>query len=223
MAIVQFVRSDQGTEPSTAQSALQEGLFALIRENLSTEIQDAARLAAHITQLVAGDSDTGAGGLSLAGLRKLFAFGRENIQGPQPTANRLRMAENRVALAALVRRTAMIQAANTASDTEPATFDETILLRDEMATALEEEASQATDDTAFRALMDVRAGVVQDLTIRAADLSRLESHTPTQVSNVLVMAYELYGDATRDQEITDRNGLAMPGFIPVRPLQVMNQ
>lgn len=219
MPVVQFARAEQQTEPSTAQSAL----LAFMREHLPTEVVAPALLATHIMQLVAGGSDTGQGGFRLSGLRKLFAFGREDTQRPHPTANRQRMAENRAAITALVRRTAMIQAARTASDMEPATFDEAVLLRDEIAMALEEEANQTTDDVVFSTLMDLRAAVVQDLTTRAADLSRLESRTLAQVGNVLVMAYNLYGDATREQEITDRNGLAMPGFVPVRPLQVMNQ
>ena len=43
-----------------------------------------------------------------------------------------------------------------------------------------------------------------------------------QVTPAAVLAYDLYDDASRGEEITRRNGLAHPGFVPPTTLKVLN-
>lgn len=223
MSIIQFIESGGIANLTTIAATFQEKLTSMLA-SLPAEVLAPATLETNLTGLVAGNS--GDGGLAKLGgipaLRTLFQYGRNAPAIIEKTAKRIQTLSNREALTALVRRTAMVEASRLIKDIQPDTYDDAIVLRDEMAEVLEGEAAISSDDAVYTTLMDLRAGVVADLTTRAADLSRLETITPIEGTNSLVMAYELYGDATREREIAERNGLAMPGFIPVKAIQVLN-
>jgi prophage DNA circulation protein len=39
----------------------------------------------------------------------------------------------------------------------------------------------------------------------------------------LVLAYDYYGDASRDSEIIERNNVKHGGFVPSEPLKMLNE
>lgn len=130
-------------------------------------------------------------------------------------------AGNETALDRLIRRTCLAEAARVSATVTFDSYDEAIELRDTLADRLADEGEAAEDGAVTDALSNLRGGVVDDLTTKATSLARLRSLTPTAVMPACVLAYDLYADATRGDEIVDRNRLAHPGFVPARELRVL--
>lgn len=93
--------------------------------------------------------------------------------------------------------------------------------RDEWLAAVEQ-VSYSADDSLYIALVDVRAAVVADINERAARLPVITSYTSPVTLPALVIAHQLYGDATRADDLVARNGIRHPGFVPGgRELEVL--
>jgi prophage DNA circulation protein len=69
------------------------------------------------------------------------------------------------------------------------------------------------DDELYPMLQDLRAAIVTDVDTRIAVLPNQINFVPAATLPALVIAYRLYGDATRDLEIVARNDLPYPGFV----------
>ena len=104
--------------------------------------------------------------------------------------------------------------------TQQVTRDIVLSVRDALLAALDAEMGQCGDAT-YDALQDARAAVYADLTSRAQSAETLTTMTPAQTMPMLVVAFELYADATRDAEILLRNGIRHPSFVPPQPLSVL--
>lgn len=131
----------------------------------------------------------------------------------QTTPARIAQAANRDAINALVRITAMAEAARTASEIDFVCFDDAIAARNKIIDAIDAEMLEASDSV-YIALADLRATVIKDISVRCADLSRIIKYTPARTEPALVIAQRLYGDATRAQEIISRNNIKHPLFVP---------
>ncbi|PCJ57846.1 MAG: hypothetical protein COA65_08860 [Rhodospirillaceae bacterium] len=88
-----------------------------------------------------------------------------------------------------------------------------------------ESEMQTADDASYRALGELRTALVRDLTARAAITPRLVTFTPTTTRPALALAQDYYGDdpaalIARADEITTRNQVRHPGFVPAGPLEV---
>ncbi len=78
-------------------------------------------------------------------------------------------------------------------------------------------------DASYAAMVDLSAALTLDLQTRAAALPSLISYTPPTTMPALLIAQELYGDATRADEICRRNDIMDPNFVPGgQPLEVLN-
>ena len=85
-------------------------------------------------------------------------------------------------------------------------------IRDTVIAAIDTEQLTASDNV-FVALSDLKTAVINDINTRALDLSKLVAYTPKSTLPAVVLAYRLYGDANRDEEIVTRNSIAHPGFV----------
>ncbi len=133
---------------------------------------------------------------------------------------------NAEALTRLVMRQALAAAGQAAAVEPFAAYEDAVLVRDELAARADAELELADDADAFEALVELRTLVTRDITRRAADLARLQTITPPEVMTSLVLAHRLYGPddvATRADELTTRNRLAHPGFVPTRPLLALTR
>lgn len=139
------------------------------------------------------------------------------------TATTAQALSNQFAILANTRHLLLVQAVGLSSYLSCSVYDDTVALKNELCAALEAEAAQATDDTLCFALQDARSAVWEDLTTRARDSARLTTIIPDDVMPTLVIAYDYYDDATRDQEIVTRNKISNPNFTPVLPLKVLSQ
>lgn len=102
-------------------------------------------------------------------------------------------------------------------------YEELIDVRNELLACIDEEMLKTSDDDVYQALEAARAAVWEDMTLRAENHARLLSFTPAEVQPVLVLAYDYYGDATRDAEIVERNNIRRPGFVPPVPLKLLSE
>jgi len=143
----------------------------------------------------------------------LFNYGKSTATAASATPSRVRLAQNSEALAALVRRTAIAEAARTSSTITFTSYDEAVHVQNILIEAIDTESLTAPDSV-YSALMDLRAAVVKDLSTRGADLSRIIQYTPACTEPALIIAHRLYGDATRADEIIARNKIKNPLFVP---------
>lgn len=120
---------------------------------------------------------------------------------------------NQEALTNLVRTALTCETSRAAATLTFDSFDQAIEVRNELSEAIEALLADAGDDV-FSRLWDLRAALGNRLTDVAATLPRVLELTLTGAVPALVLAQRLYGDATRDQEIIDRNSLRNPASIP---------
>lgn len=143
--------------------------------------------------------------------------------GPYRTTVRQQEARNTAALGNLIVGGALTQAARDATDRDWPVYDDAVRVRDDVTTALDREAERATSDRTYQALSDLRLSVAADMTERAAQSPRLRTITPPELLPSLVVAYDLYEDAGRADEIAIRNRVRHPGFVPIQPLMVLSR
>ena len=155
----------------------------------------------------------------------LFAFTSTAPATETPTTTRptaIAQARNREALHRLFHRGALVRAGQLLLDAEFTAQDEAEDAAEDYAARLQTEADATTDRDVWDALTRLRGAVVRDVTSRAVDLPRLRTVTlpgpsPTPA---IVLAWDLYADASRASEIVDRNRVAHPGFLP-RSVEVL--
>lgn len=99
-------------------------------------------------------------------------------------------------------------------------WDDLAEVRDALNEAINTEMERVTDDNLYQALVTVRTDVNRDISARLEQVERLTEKTPQQVTPALVLAADWYDSAARASEITARNGIRHPGFVPVKTLKV---
>lgn len=102
-------------------------------------------------------------------------------------------------------------------------YDEMISVRDDVLSAIDSEMLKATNDDVYKSLEQSRTAVWEDMTTRAERQARLIDFTPNVVMPALVLAYDYYGDASREGEIVERNNIAHAGFVPVKALKLLSE
>lgn len=162
--------------------------------------------------------------------RSLWSSGNSNPALPTTTALRRQQGTSDAAFRSFVQRSAVIEAARQSSlmsfDTaEQALSMQTLLLDqlDDQMLAVDPVNGWPIDDAVYDALSSLRTAVAIDLRNRGARLPDLVSYTPGATLPALVIAHQIYGDATRADEIVQRNNIEHPGFIQGgQVLEVLN-
>jgi|CXWL01.1.fsa_nt_gi prophage DNA circulation protein len=215
--------------PSLA--SLDAGLPTLIQapeqlgEQLVSQIDDLRGLAADPADLFSDLVRTPLNELKM--LRKLFDFGNAGSDTavtsiPLSTPSRVQQAANQAAIQDLVQRASVISAVRATSETDFTVFQDASAVRGELTEKIDDLLLNTDDDTVFNVLVNMRSAMVNDLTVRGADLARLVTYTPPGTAPALAIAYDLYEDAGREAEIVSRNRVDYPGFVRGgRPLQVL--
>jgi prophage DNA circulation protein len=175
-------------------------------------------LGGMIYGLIAGIGGSGAN--KSASMRSLGTVASYQPAMPSrlTTPSRRRVASNRAATGNLVRRAAVIERARLSSTMTPASQREAERLQAELSAQIDLEATRAADANdvdAYRALTDMRAEVVRDLSTRGALLSPVQERSFGRPLPALVVSQRLYQDAGRSDELTARAGALHPGFLPL--------
>jgi len=121
------------------------------------------------------------------------------------------------AMAALCRQSALVSLARACATCQPTSYDDAVAIRAGVAALFDAAALDAADagqGALYGSLRALRNAVVVDLNARAALLAQLRTVTTPTPTPSLVLAYALYGDAARADDLTARSGAPHPGFLP---------
>jgi prophage DNA circulation protein len=147
--------------------------------------------------------------ISLAGFAPAVPTGTAAIGAAMATATNC--------TAALCRRAALISLANACAGYQPTSYDDAEQLKRQVRRLFDAEATIAADagDCAtYQMLAELGAAVAQDLDTRGAQLPELVTITIAVPIPAPVLAYRLYGDATRADDLTARADPPHPAFMP---------
>lgn len=158
-------------------------------------------------------------------------FSSDDSTTSNRSPSRQQVVKNTRAVAGLVRQAAISQAAvaavvtqttedvsnggtkTTSSPTKYDSYEAAIAVRSELADLLDDESETTDSDLIYVAVTDLRTAVVQAVPDPEQDLPRLARFAPRQTLPSLVVAYQLYGDAGRAEDIVARNDPRRPGFL----------
>lgn len=157
----------------------------------------------------------------LHGARSTFAL-PELVPATDPvTVNRTREAENVTTLRALVLGTVVAETARTLTWTPYSSRSEATAALTEVLTLMDA-VDLIADDEQFAALSTLRQQTSSYLKGVARTLPEVTTYTTAAWTSALLIAQELYGDATRADEVASRNRLANPSMIaPGLTLEVL--
>lgn len=203
-------------------------------------VQQPAQMVSRIVGVI-GSIRSAFGGNAFGLLTSLFDRSPTTYSSSTATASRKQQASNFLALNSLVRQTAIAEAAkaavvtqtpvvatsfsssgttatvgDTLVSTTPTVYDsyqEAIVVREALVNRLDAESETTTNDSVYRVISDLRTSVVQAVPSQEQDLPRLVQYVPPQTLPSLLVAYQLYGDAGRADEIANRNNPRHPGFL----------
>lgn len=120
---------------------------------------------------------------------------------------------NSLALLEFTVQTAIADVADASSEADFPTYDEALQVRDDFGTAVDD-ASEYVSDSLYDVLYRLRSAVIHDIDTRSIDAPRIMSHVSPVTLPSVVLAYELYGDISRADELSTRNKVEHPGFMP---------
>lgn len=102
------------------------------------------------------------------------------------------------------------------------TSAQAVALRDALVAQIDAEL-ETNDPPAevARALQAVRTAVIRDVAKRSEFLLQRSTYTPATMLPAVVLAHRIYQDATRADELAERNAVRHPAFVPARPLEVL--
>lgn len=193
--------------------------------SLASIIRTPVNLGAAIVDSVTRISDTATEPKRALNLYSgLFGTGDDAPAIPLTTKSRQAQSASTDALHNLVKRGALIEACRASSQVDYDTYSDAIRTRDMLLTELDVQMlADGMADAVYLSLADLRVAIVNDIRARGADLSRINTHVPTETQPALVIAHDLYGDAGRDGEIVMRNAIRHPGFVQGgEALEVLN-
>lgn len=99
-------------------------------------------------------------------------------------------------------------------------WDDLDSIRTRLNSLTAREMQRTTNDLLFDSLIQIRADFNADIRGRLAQIDRTILRTPDEVSPAVVLAADWYDSAQRASDITGRNFISHPGFVPVKPLRV---
>jgi len=134
---------------------------------------------------------------------------------PAITPSRKQVQNNQRALNQLVQGMALVETLRLSSAVAFASFEDAISVRVQLLERLDVLELAVADDV-FLNVQSLRSVFSQAVPSPDQSLPRIIEYVPKQTLPALVIAYEVYGDATRESEIINRNKnkIAHPGFVP---------
>lgn len=178
--------------------------------------------------LVTGRNRTGVGSLSEV-ISSMAALGVDTDEPPDiDTPSRDGERSNRANLLIAFRASGLASAAAAAAEATYTSADEA----NEILQTLVDAVSELSDNTisgiepapeVYDALRDVLSALTNHLKSVAGALPELTTFTPAETLPLIVIAYQLYGDATRFDEILARNPqIVNPNLVPAgEPLEIL--
>jgi prophage DNA circulation protein len=92
-------------------------------------------------------------------------------------------------------------------------YQAAIKVREDLVGRIDAESEVTPNDEVYVALSDLRTSVVQAVPNPEQNLARIVQYVPRETLTSLLVAYQIYGDAGRADEIANRNSPRHPGFL----------
>lgn len=92
-------------------------------------------------------------------------------------------------------------------------YQAAIKVREDLVERIDAESEVTPNDEVYVALSDLRTSVVQAVPSPEQNLARIVQYVPRETLPSLLVAYQIYGDAGRADEIATRNAPRHPGFL----------
>lgn len=122
--------------------------------------------------------------------------------------------ENEKALARDLAITSVSSAIVALTESTFETQDESDAIRVQIGDTIDSLIEEEPDDEVIDNLQNLRATYIADYYERSLGASRVVEYVTLTATNTLRLAYDLYGDLTREEEIISLNKIIHPGFIP---------
>ena len=136
---------------------------------------------------------------------------------PIMSVGRQREADNAAAFQMLVRQSALVEVALAVPGLPLASTQDGADLRSAITTAFnaaQTDAGNAGLDDSYTALVELENAVIADITQRMLQLPSLTTYRVPRTFNAITLAWRLYQDAERCDELVDRTASINPAFLP---------
>jgi prophage DNA circulation protein len=141
-------------------------------------------------------------------------WGEDEITAPETTPTRILENQSQTALVRLMRVASTIETSRVIATIAFPSWDLALNVRDQLLDNIDILSEEDTcTDTSYAALQDLRAAIVRHMEFTAANLPRVIEYTPIITLPALVIAHDIYGDATKSDDIVDRNNISHPSFV----------
>lgn len=150
-------------------------------------------------------------------MTKLQAFSPLIVTGTEGTIGAA-ISTAQTGVAAVLRRVAMAELASACASYQPTSSNDAQALLASVTAIFDAEitiAADAAQDATYLALRTMRTAVAKDLIVRGANLPSLQTVNVKSCQPSLALAYMLYQDAKRADELTQRVDPIHPGFFPI--------
>jgi prophage DNA circulation protein len=151
--------------------------------------------------------------IMLQAFNSMMEYGSDFAEVPTTTPQRIQQGVNQTAFVLLFKTVAVAETCRTAASTPFANYQQAIRIRDALTDAIDDLSDQVGDET-YAALADLRAALSKHLIQVAADLPVVSEYTPPKDLPALVLSQMIYGDATHETELIDRNNIRNPAIVP---------
>lgn len=145
--------------------------------------------------------------------REMLTVGSDLPDVPLGTGQREIEARNQAAFLRLVRSQMIIATIRAMTNIPFSSLTKAEEVRDEILDALDAEIEDA-DDTTYGPYVNLRVTFIKYIAQATAELPRVIEFTPATTLPALVIAQQLYGDSTRDEDIIARNSVRNPCEVP---------
>ena len=211
MAFASFVATAAIRLVQAAADEIGGPVAATLRENAATLVYDTSMLGTNMDIAIA----------AIADIDKLEALAF-NALDTYPavvgaTRNRNQERANQAAIIDFVRALATVRFAERVGIEEYRDREQARDNRDRSTEALDAREERASTNV-FRALRSLRAAVVEHVREELLRLPPVIIATPASVQPSLAVAYDIYEDVGRADEIVGRAVLPRPGFVPANPI-----
>jgi prophage DNA circulation protein len=174
---------------------------SLLAENLLSAIQDLSAVATN-----ADDAS--------ASFSTLFNFGDDQEElAPFETESRERERLNKQNFNNYIKNMAVILATEETIDRNFFSTEAAITEQQNLKELINRQADTAEDINFFQNMNDLAAALVAAVPSVDDELSNVITFVPQNTTNSIILAYDLFEDIEREQEIIDRNSIRHPGFI----------
>ena len=185
---------------------IQNEALVLVR----TPSQLAARVQSSMSDLLAELEDLPETAEKILNEFRNIADEFEAITGTSASQTAIR--NNQSALLSFTKQSAYGYQAQAALNTTFGNASAALQVRNQVYENLDLESYSVTDDELFQSIKQLQSQLIKALP--PVDLADLVSYRVSNPVPAILIAYELYGDLEREQEIIDQNSIAHPGFVP---------